>query len=603
VNREKPFFDLRFTIYDSRIKALATGTIIGSYRIEERIGRGGMGVVYRGHHLTLPREVAIKSISPGSSTRDLRHLRDRFEKEAFIQSQLDHPGIVKIYDYIVAANVYYIVMEFVAGHSLAQLLRHEISPLPIDRALDLFEQMLGAIAYAQSFVYQDQDGSSHKGLIHRDLKPANMLITPDDRVKVTDFGIVKLVGSDKTNTDENYGSPEYVSPEQAQGAAVDPRSDIYSLGVILYEMLTGKPPFHNQDGKRSQLDIVRAHIHQTPQLPSQLNPQITPALEAIILRALEKRPEHRFASATEFLRAVRHLRGREMEDVAQAASGTHRPRIKVGTQELVTPTLPDEARESYITQPIKAQTCAACGAAAQANDTHCRQCGHELGGTPSTARLTRQEADEWRRRRSIGLWLGVAACLVALIGLVVFFVHRSQQTNSSLTTQNPAVVSQTPVPESALVEIKPARVSVDSSYSGYTPAPLTDGEIDVRRIAKMKYNEGNWASDETQTPHWIELGFDKPVRLASIYVYWGFDRNRFMPSRRVELQVADESNQWRTISEMEPGRDYDHMAFEFAPVTTTRARIFQPAQAGPSNRPFIMWVREVKVFSIADGSN
>ena len=240
-------------------------TTIGNYRIEERIGRGGMGIVYRGHHLKLPREVAIKSISSNSSRRDLRRLRHRFEKEAFVQSQLDHPGIVKIYDYIVAEQTYYIVMEFVEGRSLAHLLQREVCPLPTERALDLFEQMLGSIAYAQEFIYQDQDGSSHRGLIHRDLKPANMLITPDDRVKISDFGIVKLVGSEKTNTGEDYGSPEYVSPEQAEGAELDPRSDIYSLGIILYEMLTGKPPFHNQEGKLSQLDIVRAHIQ--PVLP------------------------------------------------------------------------------------------------------------------------------------------------------------------------------------------------------------------------------------------------------------------------------------------------------------------------------------------------
>ena len=124
--------------------------------------------------------------------------------------------------------------------------------------------------------------------------------------------------------------------------------------------------------------------------------------------------------------------------------------------------------------------------------------------------------------------------------------------------------------------------------------------MDVRRIAVMKYNEGNWASSETQSPHWIELSFDKPVRLAALYLYWGFDRNRFMPSRRVELQVANESGGWQTISRMEPDKDYDRMAFEFLPVTTTRARIFQPAQAGPPGRPFIMWVREVKVFSVAE---
>src|SRR5918912_3103877 len=135
---------------------MATETIIGSYRIEERIGRGGMGVVYRGRHTKLPREVAIKSINASDSS-DLRRLRPRFEKEAYIQSQLDHPGIVKIYDYVVAEQTYYIVMEFVEGRSLAQVLARETRPFPLERALDIFEQILDAIGCAHTFAYQDQD--------------------------------------------------------------------------------------------------------------------------------------------------------------------------------------------------------------------------------------------------------------------------------------------------------------------------------------------------------------------------------------------------------------------------------------------------------------
>src|ERR671917_2946511 len=175
---------------------MATETIIGSYRVEELIGRGGMGVVFRGRHTKLPREVAIKSISPRAGS-DLRSLRHRFEREAFIQSQLDHPGIVKIYDYIVAEQTYYIVMEYVEGRSLAQLLKQEEGrPLVCERALSLFDQILTAVTYAHTFTYQDQDGAAHRGIIHRDLKPPNILVTPDDKIKITDFGIVKVVGSE-----------------------------------------------------------------------------------------------------------------------------------------------------------------------------------------------------------------------------------------------------------------------------------------------------------------------------------------------------------------------------------------------------------------------
>src|ERR671914_424332 len=147
------------------------GKRVGSYVVEEPVGRGGMGVVYRGRHATLPRAVAIKSISP-RGTHDLRRLRHRFEREAFVQAQLDHPGIVKVYDYVVS------------------------------------EQVLEAVGYAHTFVYKDENGRIHHGLVHRDLKPPNIMVTPADRVKVTDFGIVKLVGADPTDTSKiAYGSP------------------------------------------------------------------------------------------------------------------------------------------------------------------------------------------------------------------------------------------------------------------------------------------------------------------------------------------------------------------------------------------------------------
>ncbi|MCA1556248.1 MAG: discoidin domain-containing protein [Acidobacteria bacterium] len=144
-----------------------------------------------------------------------------------------------------------------------------------------------------------------------------------------------------------------------------------------------------------------------------------------------------------------------------------------------------------------------------------------------------------------------------------------------------------------------ATLAVDSSYEGYTLKPLNDGVFDVKRISGMRYNEGNWASAETHEPHWIELQLQKSTRISAVYIYWGYDRNRFVASRRVELQTPTEGNEWQTISTIEPGSDYDRTAFEFAPVTTNRVRIFQPAQQGPRGRPFVMWVREVKIFGVA----
>jgi hypothetical protein len=590
-------------------EGLATETIIGSYRIEEIIGRGGMGVVYRGHHTKLPREVAIKSIN-ANSNRDLRRLRHRFEREAYVQSQLDHPGIVKIYDYIVAEQTYYIVMEYVEGRSLAQVLAREMSPLPVDRALDIFEQILAAIGCAQTFVYRDQDGSMRRGLIHRDLKPANILIGPDDRVKITDFGIVKLVGSENTDTfGSAYGSPQYVSPEQAEGRQLDQRSDIYSLGIILYEMLTGKPPFDDGEAPLSRTEVLHAQVERTPLPPSQKNGEITPQLEKAILCALEKEPGKRFMTATEFLRAIRHARGRETGDLPECETEPARAG-HVGTQEIYDRTVAEfgdeTARQTYVTQPIRALICGACGADSSPEDKHCPECGHELNASPATANLTRQEALVQESKHRAVLYLVVALFALALVAGIVYYARPASAPVAGPivpTAESPAppTYAPTPVPGNpSLVQLKPAHVEVDSSFEGYSAAPLTDGETDVKEIARKRYNAGNWASAETPGPHWIELSFERPVRLTAVYVYWGFDRSRFMPSRLVQLQIPDEHGEWQTISTVNPGQDYNRIAFEFGPVMITRARIFQPAQQGPSNRPFVMWVREVETFAVKE---
>jgi len=574
---------------------LSEETTIGNYQIDERIARGGMGVVYRGHHTQLPRDVAIKFISARDHD-DLRRQRSRFEKEAYIQSQLDHPGIVKVYDYIVTEQTYYIVMELVEGRSLAQLCASDECPLPVDRALDMLEQILAAISHAHTFVYLDQSGLTHRGLIHRDLKPANILISTDDKVKITDFGIVKLVGTESTDTlSGGYGTPEYVSPEQAEGAQVDQRSDIYSIGVILYEMLTGDPPFCCKDDSLSQADILRMHLGSAPRPPSEINDEIKPELEAIILRALEKRPEDRFPTALAFLREVRRLRGLDTGDLKEKGEPSKLPRQKGKTQPAP---FQDTTRQRYVTQPMTSTTCTSCGAEVDSDDARCTECGQELGATISTAQLTQKDASAEKRMRSQLIWFAAALTAFALIAMAIYFAQRHGASNQQNSNASGEVNSAATAPSGSVAEIRPSRVLVDSSYEGYTAAPLTDGEIDVRKIAAMRYNKGNWASAETPEAHWIELDFDSPVRLAAVYLYWGYDRSRFMPSRKVELQTTDEHGGWKMLSELAPGDDYDRTAFEFAPATVSKLRIFQPAQEGPTSRPFIMWVREVKAYGL-----
>ena len=146
-------------------------------------------------------------------------------------------------------------------------------------------------------------------------------------------------------------------------------------------------------------------------------------------------------------------------------------------------------------------------------------------------------------------------------------------------------------------------MKVDSSFDGYSARPLSDGVTDVRQIKAMRYNQGNWVSAESPAAHWVELDFGREARVTAVYVYWGFDKERYMPSRRVELQSQDGAGVWRTISTLEAGDNFDRAAFEFEPFEAKALRVFQPAQSGPANRPFVMWLREVQAFGTYSGQS
>lgn len=577
------------------------GKKVGSYVLEEPVGRGGMGVVYRGRHEKLPRTVAIKSISP-KGTHDLRRLRHRFEREAFVQAQLDHPGIVKIYDYIVSEQSYFIVMEYVEGRSLAQLIKENPGGIEPERALGIFEQILSAISYAHTFTYRDEAGATHQGIVHRDLKPPNIMVTDGDRIKVTDFGIVKLVGAEATDTSKiAYGSPRYVSPEQAAGETLDQRSDIYSLGVILYEMLTGRPPFGPRDvpeeEKLTPTEILRAHREQAPTPPAQLNPSITSPVEGVVLRALEKKPERRFATAEDFLRALRRARGLAVEGESSAGRVTARTDEAKATG-VLGETTDELLRDSYHTQPITHEPCPSCGESSGSEVGRCRACGHDMSASPATAELIRRDATTRQGGRGLRLF-AVAVALFVLLASLVYLAGRSlkpatDESDASLNvTPSPSPAQSNPVDASKPLE---ASVKVDSSFDGYNERPLADGVWDVREIRTMRYNRGNWVSAESPVPHWVELDFGRASRVTAVYVYWGFDKERYMPSRRVELQSQDSGGEWHTVSTLEAGGNFDRAAFEFEPFETKALRVFQPAQSGPSNRPFVMWLREVQAF-------
>ena len=258
----------------------------GRYRIINRLGSGGMADVYCAEDQQLGRRVAVKLLHRRFA-EDATFV-ERFRREASSAAGLQHPNIVGIFDRGEWDGTYYIAMEFVEGRTLKDIVR-EKGPAPPDAAVDITLQILRAARFAHK-----------RGVVHRDIKPHNVLIDTDGRVRVADFGIARAGTSDMTETGSIMGTAQYLSPEQAQGRSVDARSDLYSIGVVLYELLTGQVPFDAD----SPVTVALMQVNEAPTPPRALVPAIPVALEAIVLRALEKDPARRFADADEFIAAL-----------------------------------------------------------------------------------------------------------------------------------------------------------------------------------------------------------------------------------------------------------------------------------------------------------
>ncbi len=253
----------------------------GRYRIVRKLGSGGMADVYLAEDQELGRRVAIK-ILDGRHANDDQFI-ERFRREAKNAAALNHPNIVSIYDRGEAEDTYYIAMEYLDGRTLKELIvGHGQAPVRV--AVEYARQILSALRFAH-----------RHGIVHRDIKPHNVLVDREGRVKVTDFGIARAGTSQMTETGSIVGTAQYLSPEQARGGEVDQRSDLYSLGVVLYELLTGKTPFEGD----TPVEIAMKHLSATPQTPSELRPDIPPELDMVILRALAKDPDDRYQSADE----------------------------------------------------------------------------------------------------------------------------------------------------------------------------------------------------------------------------------------------------------------------------------------------------------------
>ena len=258
------------------------------YQLEERLGSGGMAMVYRAHDLTLERAVAIKILRKDYSNDP--EFRERFHLEAKAAANLSHPNIVTVHDFGLYKDRLFIVMEYVPGTDLKTILKQR-GRLNIQEAIELITQASAGVGYAH-----------RAGLIHCDIKPQNMLVTPEKRLKVLDFGIARALSaiSPDERTDIVWGSPQYFSPEQATGGAPSPASDVYSLGVIFFEMLTGKLPFVASTAQ----DLARQHRECLPPSPRKYNPSIPVPLEQIVLKILAKEPSARYRTADQLGRVL-----------------------------------------------------------------------------------------------------------------------------------------------------------------------------------------------------------------------------------------------------------------------------------------------------------
>jgi serine/threonine-protein kinase len=320
-----------------------------------------MAEVYRAHDRLLDRPVALKILFPELSVD--RAFVERFRREAQAAANLSHPNIVPVFDWGEDSGTYFIVMEFIDGRALSSILRGA-GPMHPDRAAEIAADVAIALAYAH-----------RHGVIHRDVKPGNVLITEDGIVKVTDFGIARAINTEEslTQTGAVMGTATYFSPEQAEGMGVDSRSDIYSLGVVLFEMVTGRPPFLGD----TPVAVASKHVRENPPTPREINPAVPPDLEAIILKCLAKQPEYRYATGDDL--RVDLLRFREGRAVGAVAP----PPMSMGTTQAVA-----------------------------------------FGGTQTLHQIAGQEPDEPERSRT-GLYAGLLIALLVALAVVIAFLGQS----------------------------------------------------------------------------------------------------------------------------------------------------------------------------------
>jgi serine/threonine-protein kinase len=381
------------------------GTIIDErYRVVSRIGSGGMAEVYLAEDLQLGRQVALKILQRRFA--EDQEFVERFRREASSAAALSHPNVVSVFDRGEWDGTYYIAMEYLPGESLKTIVRRHGAIDPAT-AIDYVVQILRAARFAHQ-----------RGVIHRDLKPHNVIVDEEGRVRVTDFGIARAGASDMTQTGSIMGTAQYLSPEQAQGHAVSAASDLYAIGIVLYELLTGSLPF---DGETA-VTIALKQVSEAPMPPSAVNPTVPPELDAVVLCALAKDPAHRFADADAFIAALQDARTHLQPDVGATA------------------------QFAVLEAPAAAMAVAAAGAPAGPPT----EPPAALAVPPLTEPEEEPEDEESDRRR--WWWIAGAVLILAATAVALAFVLRtSQVTVPNLARCEPQGVALAQLRQSGLI--------------------------------------------------------------------------------------------------------------------------------------------------------
>lgn len=419
--------------------------LAGRYQLQEIIGSGGMATIYRARDLQMDRAVAVKVLQEVYNTNP-KFVR-RFQVEAKAASALQHPNIVQVYDYGHADGNYYIVMELVEGTNLHRYLGSR-GVLYVDRAIIIAHDVALGL------------GAAHRrGIVHRDVKPQNVLIGKDGSIKLTDFGIAstyKDLNADRlTTTGMTLGTVQYFAPEQAQGEIVSPAADVYALGIVMYEMLTGHTPF---DGN-SPVAVAMQHLQDLPDPPGQFNPNIPAALEEIILRCLEKVPDLRFPDGSELARSLEMLGDAEMGGTASITPG-HMP---IPTSSIQTPSHPGESRRGgpiktdHPHPPVSSYT----NKMAPGVSSNQNRAGHTPGTLVHQSMPYRRD---WNFASSI-----TTIILLATLLLLGFSVYLAVQLNF---------------------------IHIPFFTGGWTPAPHADGFIEVPDLHTMSWSNAVATSEK-----------------------------------------------------------------------------------------------------------